>query len=77
MKLSLAKPEHTEALVAFFRKVHGPKFAHPEVMNANMLRQLLRDRELEVVFASDDFSILGAGLAWPQAWNQSLEGSTG
>jgi hypothetical protein len=73
MKLTLARPEHAEHVADFYQAIHGPDFPHQEMFSRQTVERLLRDGELAVVIASQDRRIIGCGISFPQAWNQSLE----
>lgn len=73
MKLTLARPEHAEHVADFYGAIHGPTFPHQEMFSKQTVERLLRDGELAVVIASQDRRIIGCGISFPQAWNQSLE----
>ena len=73
MKLTLASPEHAELITEFYQSVHDESFPHREMFSAQVVRRLLRDQELAVVVAFENRKIIGCGLGFPQAWNQSLE----
>lgn len=73
MKLTLARADHADHIARFYQGVHGDEFPHPEMFSASTVEQLIRDDELSVVAASDGRRILGAGLGFPQTWNQVLE----
>jgi hypothetical protein len=73
MKLTLARPEHAEHVADFYEAIHGPDFPHKEMFSSHTVERLLRDGELAVVIASQDRRIIGCGISFAQAWNQSLE----
>jgi hypothetical protein len=73
MKLTLASPEHAQKISEFYQSVHDDSFAHREMFSAPMVQKLLQDQELAVIIAIADRRIVGCGLGFPQAWNQSLE----
>lgn len=73
MKLTLARPDHAEIISEFYQAVHDRTFPHPEMFKAATVEQLLEDGELAVVLASHERRVIGCGLGFPQAWNQSLE----
>lgn len=73
MKLTLARPDHAEFIADFYRAIHDARFAHREMFEAATVDRLLRDGELEVIIASQDKRIIGCGIGFPQAWNESLE----
>lgn len=73
MKLTLARPEHSQTVSGFYQRVHDQRFAHPELFEASTVERLLKDSEIAVVIASHQRSILGCGLAFISNWNQSLE----
>lgn len=73
MKLTLARPEHAEHVADFYQAIHGRDFPHQEMFSRQTVERLLRDGELAVVIASQDRRIIGCGIGFPQAWNQSLE----
>ena len=73
MKLTLARPEHGVHLAKFYQSLHGEGFPHPEMFEARTIAQLLSDGELAVVVASANRKIVGAGIGFPQQWNQVLE----
>ena len=76
MKLTLGRPEHSERISAFYRKIHDESFPHQELFSSETVAQLITDEALAVVIATDEQSILGCGLAFVQTWNQSLEIAT-
>ena len=73
MQLLIAQPDHAERISTFYRGIHGPEFPHQELLDGPTLSRLLRDGEVALVVATDERSILGCGLSFPRAWNQSLE----
>ena len=73
MKLTLARPEHSEHVTRFYQSLHGDEFPHPEMFDSATVAQLLRDGELALVLASDGSRIIGSAIGFPQTWNQVLE----
>lgn len=73
MKLTLASPDHAPVISDFYRTVHDESFAHTEMFSEQTVRKLLEDGELVVIIAAAERRIVGCGLGFPQAWNQSLE----
>ena len=73
MKLALATPEHAETISEFYQSVHDESFPHREMFSASMVRRLLEEQELAVVMAFEGRHVVGCGLGFVQAWNQSLE----
>lgn len=73
MKLTLAQPEHADAVSQFYRAIHDKGFAHEEMFTPSTVERLLADGELAVVIASNQRRIIGCGLGFPQEWNASLE----
>lgn len=73
MKLTLARPQHAEFIADFHQAIHGPGFAHQELFAAQTVERLLHDGELAAVIASQNRRIIGCGIGFPRAWNQSLE----
>ncbi len=73
MKLILAQPEHAEHIAAFYSALHGSDFPHPELFSPATVAQLIKDQEIAIVVASHEQRIIGCGLGFPRAWNQTLE----
>ena len=73
MKLILAQPEHSKHIAAFYNAIHGSDFPHPELFDEETVARLLQDGELAMIVASKEQRIVGTGLAFPQAWNETLE----
>ena len=73
MKLTLASPEHARHVSDFYRALHDDTFPHPELFSEETVERLLRDEELAIIIAASERRILGCGLGFPQAWNQSIE----
>lgn len=73
MKLTLGKEEHGRHIASFYASIHDDEFAHPELFDSATVSRLIRDEELVVIIAANEGQILGCGLGFPRAWNQSLE----
>lgn len=73
MKITVAKAAHAEHIADFFRATQGPQGPNPELQAADQVEEMLLDEELSVIIASADRRIMGCGLGYPQAWNQSFE----
>ncbi len=73
MKLTLARPDHSETIANFYQKIYPRGFDHPEMLDARLVDGLLADGEIAVVIATHKRSLLGCGLAFISTWNQALE----
>ena len=73
MKINLARLEHAELLSTFLSRVNDDTYPYQELFSAKVLAERMRSRELAVVIASHDQSLLGCALGFVRPWNDSLE----